>query len=264
MKITPLKTNDISVVGASKTLVYGMHGSGKTTQCANYAKRFGKGLILSGESGLSSISDLDCDYLPFATFDRVTTKDGEHSFRDLTKFVMSADFKAAGYKWIAIDSATELSQKCFADVEHELGDAAKNGFEKWSLYERKITAALKWVRDLDMHVLITALAAEETDDNGQTNYWPMMVQKKVQKLIPALYDNVFCLVRKTSEQKGKVSVRRYLITDQVGGWHGKTRDPHRRLSAAEECDDVTDLIERIYMTKSEFAKYNGMGEIQNV
>ena len=63
MKITPLKTNDISVVGASKTLVYGMHGSGKTTQCANYAKRFGKGLILSGESGLSSIADIACDYL---------------------------------------------------------------------------------------------------------------------------------------------------------------------------------------------------------
>tara|TARA_R110002096_G_scaffold329325_1_gene523450 strand:- start:874 stop:1665 length:792 start_codon:yes stop_codon:yes gene_type:complete len=262
MKITPLKTNDISVVGASKTLVYGMHGSGKTTQCANYAKRFGKGLILSGESGLSSIADIACDYLPFTTFDR-PTKEGEYSFRDLTKFVMSKEFKEAGYKWIAIDSATELSQKCFADVEAELGADAKNGFEKWSLYERKITAALKWVRDLDMHVLITALAAEETDDNGTTNYWPMMVQKKVQKLIPALYDNVFCLVRKTSEQNGKMAVRRYLVTDQVNGWHGKTRDPHRRLAPFEECDDVTDLIERIYMTDAEFAKYNGNGATNN-
>lgn len=107
MNITPLKTNDISVKGASKTLVYGMHGSGKTTQCANYARRFGKGMILSGESGLSSISDLECDYLPFSTFDR-TPKEGEYSFRQLTQFVMSDEFKKAGYKWIAIDSATEL------------------------------------------------------------------------------------------------------------------------------------------------------------
>lgn len=256
MNITPLKTNDVSVKGASKTLVYGLHGSGKTTQCANYAKAFGKGIILSGESGLSSISDLSIDYLPFTTFDQPANNG--HSFRDLMKYVASAEFKKQGYKWIAIDSATELSQKCFADVEAELGDQ-KNGFEKWGLYERKITAALKWVRDLNMHVLITALAAEENDDNGVTNYWPMMVQKKVQKLIPALYDNVFCLVRKTSEQSGKVAVHRYLVCDHVNGWHGKTRDPHRRLAPFEECDDVTDLITRIYMTDEEFKNFQRKG-----
>lgn len=249
MKITPLKTNDATVAGASKTLVYGPHGSGKTTQCANYAKRYGKGLILSGESGLSSIADMSIDYLPFSTFDR-EPKEGSYSFKMLMQYISSDDFKKEDYKWIAIDSATELSQKCFADVEAELGDA-KNGFEKWGLYERKITFALKWVRDLPMHVLITALAADETDDNGATHYWPMMVQKKVQKLIPALYDNVFALIRKTSEQNGKITVRRYLACDQVNGWHGKTRDPHRRLSPFEEVDDVTELLTRIYMTDAE-------------
>lgn len=255
MKITPLKTNDATVAEASKTLVYGPHGSGKTTQCANYAKRYGKGLILSGESGLSSIADMPIDYLPFSTFDR-TPKEGEYSFKQLMQYVGSADFKSADYKWIAIDSATELSQKCFADVELELSGSS-NGFEKWGLYERKITLALKWVRDLPMHVLITALAADETDDNGSVNYWPMMVQKKVQKLIPALYDNVFALVRKTSEQNGKLTVRRYLVCDQVNGWHGKSRDPHRRLKPFEEVDDVTELLSRIYMSDAEYKQYTG-------
>jgi len=256
MKITPLKTNDATVAEASKTLVYGPHGSGKTTQCANYAKRYGKGLILSGESGLSSISDMAIDYLPFSTFDR-EPKDGQYSFKQLMQYINSDDFRNEEYKWIAIDSATELSQKCFADVEAETA-GSQNNFEKWGVYERKITFALKWVRDLPMHVLITALANEENDDNGVTNYWPMMVQKKVQRLIPALYDNVFPLVRKTSEQGGKVSVRRYLITDNVNGWHGKVRDPHRRLKPFEEVDDVTELLSRIYMTDAEYKNYNGV------
>ena len=52
------------------------------------------------------------------------------------------------------------------DVEKET--AGSNNGREGSL-ERKITAALKWVRDLPMHVLITALAAEEADDNGVIN-----------------------------------------------------------------------------------------------
>lgn len=261
MKIQPLKTNDVSVKGSSKVLVYAHHGAGKTTQAANYHDRYGKGLVISGESGLSSIADKEIDYLPFTTFDR-PTKNG-YSFKDIVGYVSSDDFKDAGYKWICIDSATELSQRCFADVEAELS-GSNNGFEKWGLYERKITAALKWVRDLPMHVLITALAAEEADDNGVVNFWPMLVQKKVQKLVPALYDHVFCLVRKTTDNNGKMDVRRYIITEQVHGWHGKSRDPHRRLSAIENTDDVTQLLERIYMTEQEYNDYLSKGPKDDV
>ena len=115
-----------------------------------------------------------------------------------------------------------------------------------------------------MHVLITALAAEEADDNGVVNFWPMLVQKKVQKLVPALYDHVFCLVRKTTDNNGKMDVRRYIITEQVHGWHGKSRDPHRRLSAIENTDDVTQLLERIYMTEQEYNDYLSKGPKDDV
>ena len=80
MKITPLKTTDATVSSKSKSLVYGPHGSGKTTQCANYAKRYGKGIILSGEGGLSSISDMEIDYLPFSTFKAEPKREGTYSF----------------------------------------------------------------------------------------------------------------------------------------------------------------------------------------
>lgn len=256
MKIEVFKTNDTSVKGSSKVLLYAHHGAGKTTQAAKYADRFGKGLVISGESGLSSIADREIDYIPFTTFDR-TPREG-YSFKQIVDYVNSPEFAQKKYKWICIDSATELSQRCFADVEKETA-GSNNGFEKWGLYERKITAALKWVRDLPMHVLITALAAEEADDNGVINFWPMLVQKKVQKLVPALYDHVFCLVRKTSEEDGKLKVRRSIITEQVHGWHGKSRDPHRRLNPVEATDDVTELLKRIYMTQEEYEAYKKGG-----
>jgi len=250
MNIEPFQTNDSTVKQAAKVMLVGHQGSGKTTAIADFYETYGAGLVLSGESGLSSISHLPIDYLPFGSFDR-PNKAGKYTFMDLVKYVSSDAFKAKGYKWIALDSATELSQRCFADVEKEFEGSA-NGFEKWGAYERKITAALKWIRDLDTNVLITCLAAEENDDNGVTQYWPMLVQKKVQKLAPALYDHVFCLVRKTQEEEGRLKVTRHLITDNVHGWHGKSRDPHRRLKPVENTDKVTDLLARIYMTEDEF------------
>jgi len=257
MKITPLKTNDGSVSSASKLLLYGHHGAGKTTQIKNYQRTFGKGLILSGESGLSSIQDIEADYIPFTTFD-TEPKDG-YSFKQIVQHISSDEFRNQEYKWIAIDSITELSQRCFQDVIKQSGKEHIT-FEEWANYERKIMWALKWVRDLPMHVLITALAVEESDDNGVTNYWPSLVQKKIQKGAPALFDHVFCLLRKTSEQNGKVDVQRYIVTDEVRGWHGKARDAHRRLQPVENVDDVTELLRRIYMTEEQYAKYQQKGE----
>ena len=257
MKITPLKTNDSSVSETSKTLLIGHHGAGKTSQIRNYEQAYGKGFVISGESGLASVSDCEIDYLPFKSFES-PCQDG-YSFKQIAAYVMSDDFRAQGYKWICIDSATELSQQCFADVEKEYA-GSKNGFEKWGAYSAKITESLKWVRDLPYHVLITCLATEETDDNGQTHYWPMLVQNKVQKMIPALYDHVFCLIRATSTgDDGSAKVKRYLVTDEVRGWHGKTRDPHRRLKPVEDCDDVTELLRRVYMTQAEYENFIKQG-----
>ena len=260
MKITPLKTTDATVSSKSKSLVYGPHGSGKTTQCANYAKRYGKGIILSGEGGLSSISDMEIDYLPFSTFKAEPTKEGTYSFKQLTQYIASDDFRKQKYQWLAIDSVTELSQRCFAEVEEAQKNKA-NSYDLWTIYGREITAALKWVRDLDMHVVMMALATAKDDkSNGSTMYWPMMNQAKISELLPALFDNVFALLRKTNEQNGKMTVQRYLVTDQIGGWYGKVRDPNRRLAPFEAEHDVTKLLDVIYMDENEFKKRSTVNE----
>ena len=55
MKIKPFKTSDVNSLHLN-ILLYGHGGAGKTTAIGRFADTFGKGLIISGEGGLSSMS----------------------------------------------------------------------------------------------------------------------------------------------------------------------------------------------------------------
>ncbi|NDD53857.1 hypothetical protein EBZ39_08250 [bacterium] len=241
-----MKTSDIMTEGPTKVLLYAHHGFGKTYQCRYYQKRFGRGLILSGESGLKSIEDVAIDYLPFSSWDGKHDPDeGVYSFRGIVRMLHSPEFKEAGYKWIAIDSLTELSERLidFLEKEHE---GSKNGFAMWGDYSRLMVGALKWVRDLPIHVYVTCLAKEETDANDTTHYWPLVKGQAVSKQVPALFDHVFCGVRTTEkDDKGTPRVKRFIITDEIMGWHGKARDPQNRLLPMEPVTDVTELLARM-------------------
>lgn len=248
MPFVTQSTSALQKDGPSKVLLMAHHGYGKTYQCRHYADRYGRGLILSGESGLKSVEDVEIDYLPFSSWDGEHDPDnGIYSFVGITKMIATKDFREAGFKWIAIDSLTEMADRCLTEIE---ADAKKkgqtNGFQVWSDYNRSMIGALKWVRDLPMHVYVTCLAKEETDANDVTHYWPMVQGKSVAKQVPALFDHVFCGVKTTEKASdGKPKVSRYIITDEVSGWHGKTRDPRNTLQPYEKCDDVTSLLARI-------------------
>ena len=159
--------------------------------------------------------------------------------------LQSKEFKEAGYKWIAIDSLTELSERLIEHLEKQ-HENSSNGFALWGDYSRLMLGSLKWIRDLPIHVYITCLAKEEKDANDVTQYWPLVKGTAVSKHVPALFDHVMCGVRKTeTNDKGIPKVKRYIVTDEVSGWHGKVRDPLNTLSAFEEVNDVTELLARM-------------------
>lgn len=241
-----MKTSDASRNEPSKVLLYAHHGYGKTYQCRFYQKRFGKGLIISGEAGLKSIEDVDIDYLPFSSWDgNHDPEGGVFSFRGIWRMISSDEFKNAGFKWIAIDSLTEMSERLVEHLERE-HEGNKNGFQLWGDYNRIMLGALKTIRDLPLHVYVTCLAKEEKDANDVTQFWPLVKGSAVSKHVPALFDHVLCGVRVTeTNDQGKPKVIRYIVTDEVSGWHGKTRDPRNRLNAFERCNDVTELLSRM-------------------
>ena len=218
-----------------KTFLYAHHGWGKTYQCRHYQEEYGEGLIISGEAGLKSLSDMDIDYVEFQSWD---------GFRSIVTEIGKHGPGAMGYKWIGVDSITELSDRLLEHLEKE-HEGSSNGFAMWGDYSRYMFGALKWLRDQPVHIYMTCLAGEEQDANGQINYWPLVKGSKVGKQIPALYDHVFCGVRATEGDANRPTIKRFVVTEEVRGWHGKSRDPLNLLDPVEETGNIVQLLNKI-------------------
>lgn len=252
----PFNTSDESVTGAQKTLLYADAGWGKTTQFAHMQREYGKTFIISGESGLRSVKDAGIDYLPFQSWDGEHDPDnGKYSFKGLMAMVESLEFRLAGYKCIGIDSATELSDRLWEHIAEKHKDN-KNGFEKYGDFNTELLLAMKWIRDLPYHVLVTCLVRKGDDGDGSPDYWPN-VKGQTARQLPGLFDNVFAGVRISSMQQmpdGRVvtQTERLIHTDEVGGWHAKARDPNRRLKPTMRTGDITKLFKLMDMSEDEY------------
>lgn len=257
----PRNTSDGSAM-FHKVLVPAAPGWGKTTQATHMAERYGKGFILSGEGGLMSVVSAGIDYLPFTSFDGKTDPDaGEYSFRDLFRWLKTAEFRDAGYRWLMIDSLTELSDLIMkastaaAEAAVAGTDKKVNGFEAYSQHNAWLIGACKAIRDLQMHVVMTALVKSSDDENGNRQHFVMVNGKQAQQQLPGIFDHVFCGIRtagKTDTADTK-KVHRYIVTDDVKGWPGKTRDEKHRLKPVEHSGNICDLLHRLEMTDDEFA-----------
>jgi len=250
LKIQRFKTNDMSVAGVTNTLVVGEWGTGKTTQALNYQNTFGKGLILSGESGLQSLMKSDIDYIPFDGFAK-----GDSPFREIIKWITGSDeYKKEDYQWIMVDSMTELSQLCIREEQAHFEAESGNpqDMRAWGQYNRKMLAAAKMLRDLPIHTCLTSLQKSDRDDNGVTRYIPLVEGSTIRENLPGLYDNVFFLVRKDVQQGEKTTVKWYTVTGKYGGYSGKSRDAFRRLSPVEEEHDITKILMKLTMSEADY------------
>lgn len=273
----PLNTAD-HTTSYRKVLLYALHGWGKTTQAKYYKRKYGKGLILSGEAGLSSIRSEGIDYFPFTSWNGESARAGGtladpaythdpandvYSFLGLISMLNSPDFKTMGYQWIMVDSLTELSDMAhrYAALHAEANpiNGKVNGFAVWEDYAAAMIGSCKWIRDLPMHVIVTALAKESKDDNGNINFWPMVKGSQVQQQLPGIFDCVFCGVKRIETDVNNPDAApktiHYTITDEYKGWHGKVRDEKRRLKATEREADITKLFDRMEMEDDEYEQY---------
>ena len=242
---SPKRTNNLSAV-RHNLLVGAFHGFGKTTQAKYMQEYFGKTLVIDMESGVQSLTDTELDVVTVTSWDGPNDPaNASFSFKGLMEEINKPEFEKLGYKCLFIDSLTELSDLLMLHMEKE-HQGNKNGFQIWGDYARVMVAAMKWLRNLNYHVTVTCLLAEETDDNGGVTYQPLVKGSKVGKHIPAIFDHVWCGNRTTSTgPDGELVVRRFLITDNVRGYFGKSRDPLRSLSPIEETGNVTDLFKKM-------------------
>lgn len=243
----PMQTGADLMKVAHKSLVFGFPGAGKTYQAKHMQAHYGPGFVISGEGGLRSVGDATIDYLPFQSYDGESDHArGIYTFKEILAWVRSEEFRSRGYRWIMLDSLTELGDRVMEVVEkRHAGGGKQNGFAIWGDYKAAMLGILKIIRDLPVHVVVTSLAKEETDENGVTTYWPLVPGSAVAKQLPGLFDHVFGLVRATDGGKDAPIVRRFIVTDHVRGWVCKTRDPYSRVPAYMETSDITKILDLV-------------------
>lgn len=246
----PMNTENSEAINL-KVLMYGQAGVGKTTQAKYLQEAAGKGFILSGESGLSSIRSAHIDYLPFNSYDGENDPaKGVWSFMGIVRAMQTEDFRKQGYKWIMLDSLTELSDLIYDHCEKAANNKGekKNGFQLWGDYAALMLRSCKFIRDLPYTVVISALEKTEEDDNGRTVYRPMVKGNGVSNQLPGLFDFVFNLVASVSNDQPPVTVRR-IVTSTVGGRLAKARDEHQALESVENTASIVDILRKVTSSK---------------
>jgi len=139
-----------------KFLIYGAPGVGKTTLAATLDEPC---LVLSAEAGLLSLSTKDIDVIDLTLDD-----DGKALARgartqrvaQVLDYLLTEEPQKK-YKWIFIDSLTEISQNMIESLQLLYPDP-KDGLKMWGDYAKKSRALVKSFRDLDCYnVVFTAL-----------------------------------------------------------------------------------------------------------
>ncbi len=209
MAIKISKTSDIGI-DSVKTVVYGGAGVGKTRLCATAPKP----LIISAESGLLSLADVDCDYIEIDNL-----RDLDEAYR----YVLKSDHS---YETVCLDSLSEI---CEVLLEKILPDH-KDGRQAYAELSRSVLPMLRKFRDLKgMHTVFTSkLKVVQDEDTGKVTEELLIPGAVLPAQIPYMVDEFFCL---RTDRKGNTVLqtspdRTRFAKDRSGALPKEMLDPN--------------------------------------
>ena len=204
-------------------LVIGQSGIGKTSLLRTIPPDEPV-FVVSAESGLLCVRDL-------VQTGRVQGVEVEN-FADLAQaYEYLNSPQAAGYKWLFIDSLTEISDRCVEAMKAKYPNKS-DSYPMWGEYNDKMTALIKAYRDLRQYsVVFTCLDSTEKDENNKRYVGPLVAGSSLKEKIASWFDEVFYMVS-LPDQEGKE--QRYLITQPWEKYPGKDRSG--KLALAEQPD----------------------------
>ena len=178
-----------------KIFIYGDPGSGKTFSSVTAPKPM---VLLTERNGLHSIRQSNPDAL-------VKYCEDANDIRDVLKLALNGELEAHGVKTLVVDSLTEV-QRIFADEimkKKGAGDEQRMSLPDWGTLTEKMRKFMRCLRDIDLHVVATALADTSTDEaTGQVKHFPSFSGKKLSSEVSQFFNVVgYCFKREHSELK---------------------------------------------------------------
>lgn len=222
MAIKIQKTSDIDDSGV-KCVVYGGAGVGKTRLCATAPKP----IIISAESGLLSLKDVDCDFIEISKL---------RDLDDAYKYLKSSD----DYETICVDSLSEICEVVLA----ELIPNHKDKRQAYGEMAEAIMPMLKRFRDLKgKNVIFTVKMIQiQDEESGKVTQELFIPGKVLGNQIPYLVDELYLLEvdRKGGQIMNTKPTRTAFSKDRSGALEAveKPTDGNTEIN-------MTDIIKRI-------------------
>lgn len=180
-----------------KIVVAGEAGNGKTTLARTIQEGLGERvLVISAEAGLLSLKGADLDYIELQVNDEGQPVPKEKRIARLAEVYnwLMLPEQMAKYRWIFLDSLTEISQNMLEQLETiEEFSGPKNTIKKYGELATRMRSLAKSFRDMPHYsVVFSALVKEETDQDNQKKVKVSLIGSFADQL-PALFDEVLYL-----------------------------------------------------------------------
>lgn len=216
-----IKKTDAIAPTQINALIFGESGVGKTTLASTLPPSTA---IVSLESGLLSLRGFSIDYIEVKTLN------------DLREAM--SDLAEGEYKNIYIDSLSAISELFLADAKLEYPDD-KQTMKMYGKLLESMTGFIKYCRDIDRNIFMTALQKTSQDEIGRRFHVPDL-QGSISTKCAAYFDFVFNFQVMESNGESK----RVLLTTKTDSIIAKDRSG--KLDSYEE-PNLTKIIEKVFV-----------------
>lgn len=216
MKINNTKNFGVNTL---KFLIIGESGAGKTSLALTIDEPT---IIISAEAGLLPLRGKSIDVIDITTDDAGNLLPKESRIARLGeayKYLLT-DTAREKYRWVFIDSLTEISQNLVEQLQQEFPER-KDSLVLYGENAKRLRALIKSFRDLPgYNVIFTALSATEKDENNRRFTGVSVVGSMADKM-PAFFDEVLYLHAEKDEETG--ATKRVLVTEKSDRLMAKDR-----------------------------------------
>lgn len=219
-----LKSISKDSVNRFTALIIGDAGVGKTSLIKTIPEDE-RVCCLSAESGLLAVRDL-VESGRVEGYEITSFADMKEAYQ----LLLTPDFQNR-YKWIFIDSLTEISGRCVEAMKQKY-QSKSDSFSLWGEYSDLMQMIIKGFRDLQAYsVIFTCLPSIETDELKRRYVGAAIAGKQLQERLTSYFDLVLYM---NIQQADDGSTYRAFYTQPIDRYPAKDRSG--KLSQIEKPD----------------------------